>query len=64
MSEDSIFMVNVEQNLMQKRLSKTCLYFLVSVYLSFGDEKKKTKFTANATLMYTTARTLTCIVQP
>ena len=46
MSEDSIFMVNVEQYLMRsrykkKRLSKTCLYFLVSVYLSFGDEKKR-----------------------
>ena len=56
MSEDSIFIVNVEQYLLcsrRKRLPKTCLYCLFFMYISFEDEKKK-KFTANANFIYKT----------
>ena len=30
-----------------KKTPKTCWYCLIFMYISFGDEKKKTKFTAN-----------------
>ena len=48
MSEDSIFMLNVEQYLLHSRwnrLPKTCLYCLIFKYICFGDEKK---FTVNS----------------
>ena len=55
MSEDSISIMNVEQYLLRfrrKRLRKTRLCCLFFMYISFGDEKKETKFTANAALNY------------
>ena len=47
MSEDSIFIVNVDHLLLRSRrkiLPKTCnLYCLFYVYVSFGEEKKQKK---------------------
>ena len=53
MSEDSIFMVNVEHKSLRSRrkiLTKTRLCCLFFVYVSFGEEKKKDENTANAAL--------------
>ena len=53
-SEDSIFIVNVEQYLLrsrQKRPSRTCFYCLFFLYISFGEEEKKMIFIVNSALI-------------
>ena len=52
MSQDSIFMVNVEKIYFQMKKTPQNKFILLNFHVNFEDEKKNTTFTANAALKY------------